>query len=103
MKSFLVILPVVMITAYTIAAYVAWGDYEELHFDVFYGNIFTVGASITLALAILGAVVFRQSVLIELRIANYKLKHGVFQIFTISFFYLNSQFRIHVTRNSNRT
>lgn len=65
MKSFLVILPVVMIATYTIVAYVAWGDYEELQFDVFYGNIFAVGASITLALAILGAVVFRQSVLRE--------------------------------------
>ena len=65
MKAFLVILPVVMITAYTIAAYVAWGDYEELHFDVFYGNIFTVGASIMLALAIIGGIVFRRSVLKE--------------------------------------
>ena len=65
MKALLVLLPAVMITTYTIVAYTAWGDYNEVQFDVIYGNIFAVGASIELAFAILGAVAFRQSVLRE--------------------------------------
>ena len=65
MKSLLVILPIVMVSVYTIVAYAAWGDYEELPFDLFYGNIFVVGSSLILSLAILGAVVFRQSILKE--------------------------------------
>ena len=65
MKMLLVGLPMVMFVVYTLVAYSVWGDYEELSFDLFYGNLFAVGASIELALAILGAVVFRQSILKE--------------------------------------
>ena len=65
MKIFLVVLPIVMVSVYTIVAYAEWGDYEELPFDLFYGNLFTVGSSLILALAVLGAVVFRRSILKE--------------------------------------
>ena len=65
MKTVLVVLPCVMIISYTLFAAAEWGIYEELSFDIFYGNIFAVGSSIVLALSILGAVVFRQSVLKE--------------------------------------
>ena len=65
MKLILVILPILMLVAYTLVASAVWGDYDELSFDIFYGNIFAVGASIELALAILGAIVFRQSILKE--------------------------------------
>ena len=65
MKSLIVIIPVVMITAYTFLAYVEWGDYEELPFDLFYGNLFVIGSSLILAFAILGVTVFRRSVLKE--------------------------------------
>jgi len=65
MKVLLVVLPIVVIATYSIVAYQEWGDYEELPFDLFYGDIFTAGAAVTLAFAILGASVFRQSVLKE--------------------------------------
>jgi hypothetical protein len=65
MKTVLVVLPIVMVFAYTLFAAAEWGIYEELSFDIFYGNIFAVGSSVVLALAILGAVVFRQSILKE--------------------------------------
>ena len=65
MKSVLVIIPIVMVTVSTLVAYETWGDYEELPFDLFYGNIFTVGSSLILSLAIIGAIVFRRSILKE--------------------------------------
>ena len=65
MKILLVAIPVVTIIAYSAFAAAEWGDYEELSFDIFYGNIFAGGASAVLALAILGAIVFRQSILKE--------------------------------------
>ena len=65
MKILLVVLPIVIVVSYTTIAYVEWGDYEELHFDIFYGNIWTAGASIELALALIGASVFRNSILKE--------------------------------------
>ena len=63
MKSLIVIIPVVMVTVYSIVAYVEWGHYDELPFDLIYGNIFAVGSSLILAFAILGATVFRRSLL----------------------------------------
>jgi len=65
MKTVVVVLPIVMVFAYTLFAAAEWGIYEELSFDIFYGNIFAVGSSVVLALAILGVVVFRQSILKE--------------------------------------
>ena len=65
MKALLIGFPIVMGVAYSFVAYGAWGDYDELPFDLVYGNIFAVGASVELALAILGAVVFRHSILKE--------------------------------------
>jgi len=65
MKIVLVVLPIVVVTSYSLTAYEEWGDYEELPFDLFYGDIFAAGISITLAFAILGASVFRQSALKE--------------------------------------
>lgn len=65
MKSLAIGIPIVMGILYTIVAYGAWGNYEEISFDIFYGNIFAVGASVELGLAIIGAIVFRHSVLKE--------------------------------------
>ncbi len=65
MKNLAIILPIAMGAVYTIVAYGAWGDYEEVSFGLIYGNIFAVGASVELGLAILGAVVFRHSILKE--------------------------------------
>ena len=65
MKSVAIVIPILMGVVYTVVAYGAWGNYEEVSFDILYGNIFAVGASVELGLAILGAVVFRKSVLKE--------------------------------------
>ena len=65
MKKLVILLPIVIVAAYTLLAYQEWGIYEELPFDLVYGNIFAVGASIELALAILAASVFRHSILKE--------------------------------------
>ncbi len=65
MKSLVIIFPIVMGLGYSLVAYAEWGDYDELPFDLVYGNIWAVGASIELALAVLGAFVFRRSVLKE--------------------------------------
>ena len=65
MKLVLVVLPTVMLIGYSLIAYAVWGDYDEISFDIIYGNIFAVGATIELALVILGASVFRHSILKE--------------------------------------
>ena len=65
MKLVLIFIPIITLFSYTFVASTVWGDYEELSFDIFYGNIFAVGGSIELALAILGAAVFRRSILRE--------------------------------------
>ena len=65
MKILLVALPIGMLVGYTLVASAVWGDYEELQFDLFYGNIFAVGATVELALVIIGASVFRRSILKE--------------------------------------
>jgi len=62
-KSLLVILPIVLVVVYTIVASDEWGNYDELPFDLFYGNIFVLGGAIQLSLAMLGATVFRKSIL----------------------------------------
>ena len=65
MKSVIVIIPIIAVTAFTMEAYYAWGEYDELLFDLVYSNIFVVGMAVTLAFAVLGATVFRNSVLKE--------------------------------------
>jgi len=63
MKVLLIAVPIVLVAIYTIVAYQEWGNYEELPFDLFYGGIFTVAVGIELGLVILGASVFRKTIL----------------------------------------
>ena len=73
MKVILVIIPILAVSSFSLIAYGAWGEYvdgdeytqDDLVFDIGYTNLFIVGISITLAFAILGASVFRNSVLKE--------------------------------------
>lgn len=65
MKATLVIIPVIAVSTFTIIAYDTWGEYDGLAFDLFYSNLFVVGASLTLAFAIIGASIFRESALKE--------------------------------------
>ena len=62
-KVWLVIVPVIITSVFTFVAYSEWGEYDELLFDLFYGIIFVAGASILLAFAVIGAAIFRQSIL----------------------------------------
>jgi hypothetical protein len=62
-KIWLIVVPSVIVLAYTFLAIDEWGFYEELPFDLFYGLIFVAGAGVLLSWAILGAAVFRHSVL----------------------------------------
>jgi len=64
-KATLVLIPVIAVSTFTIIAYDAWGEYDELIFDLFYSNLFVVGASVTLVFAVVGASVFRYSVFKE--------------------------------------
>jgi len=65
MKAVLVIIPIIAVSTFTMEAYNSWGEYDELLFDLVYSNIFVVGIAVTLAFAVLGASVFRHSVLRE--------------------------------------
>ncbi len=65
MKAVLVGIPIVAVTSFTLIAYDAWGEYDELLFDLVYSNLFVIGISVTLAFAVVGASVFRHSVLKE--------------------------------------
>lgn len=62
-KIWLVATPILIVIIFAYVAISEWGIYEELPFDLFYGMIFVAGASALLAWAILGAAVFRHSVL----------------------------------------
>lgn len=64
-KAIIIIIPVVIGVPFTLIAYDAWGEYDELLFDLGYTNLFITGTSVTLAFAIVGASVFRNSVLKE--------------------------------------
>ena len=64
-KIILIVIPILVTSVYIFSAYVEWGEYEELPFDLFWGSLFALGSSITLAFAIIGARVFRHSVLKE--------------------------------------
>ena len=64
-KLILIAVPLLVTSVYIVAAYTEWGEYEELPFDIFWGSLFALGSSITLAFAIIGVTVFRKSVLKE--------------------------------------
>ena len=64
-KAMLVLIPVFVTSIYITTAYLEWGEYEELPFDLFWGGMFALGSSTTLALAIVGVGVFRHSILKE--------------------------------------
>ena len=63
MKATLVVIPIIAVSIFTITAYDAWGEYDGLLFDLVYSNLFVIGASLMLALVIVGVSVFRDSVL----------------------------------------
>jgi len=65
MKIAIIGIPLLAITQFTLIAYEEWGVYDELAFDLIYSNIFVIGISTTLAFALVGASVFRNSVLKE--------------------------------------
>ena len=62
-KIWLIAVPSAIVILYMTIAYSVWGDYEELPFDLFYGTIFVAGAAVLLAFAVVGAAVFRHSIL----------------------------------------
>ena len=73
MKAVLIVIPIVAVGGFTMIAYDNWGEYvdgdeytqDDLVFDIGYTNLFIVGIAITLAFAVVGASVFRHSVLKE--------------------------------------
>jgi len=72
MKAVVIVIPILAISSFTIIAYDNWGEYvddeytqDDLTFDIVYSNTFIVGISLTVAFAIIGASVFRHSVLKE--------------------------------------
>jgi len=69
-KVIVVVIPVVIGVSFTLIAYEMWTEngesmYEEFYFDLGYSNMFILGTSLTLSFAIIGASVFRHSVLKE--------------------------------------
>ncbi len=65
MKAVVIIIPTVALVSYNLVAYTTWGEYDELAFDMFFSSLYVLGISVTLAFAIIGASVFRHSVLKE--------------------------------------
>ena len=64
-KAVIIVIPIIAVSSFSMIAYDAWGAYDGLMFDLFYSNIFVVGISLTLAFAVVGASVFRHSILKE--------------------------------------
>ncbi len=64
-KVIVATIPIVIGVSFTLIAYDTWGEYDELLFDLAYSNMFILGTSLTLSFAIIGASVFRNSVLKE--------------------------------------
>ena len=64
-KAMLILIPVLVTSIYVMTAMQEWGEYDELGFDIFWGSLFAVGSSTTLAFAILGVSIFRNSALKE--------------------------------------
>ncbi len=63
MKAPIVVIPIIAVFIFTITAYDSWGEYDGLVFDIVYSNLFVIGAAVMLALVVVGASVFRTSVL----------------------------------------
>jgi len=64
-KALVVIIPILTVTVFSLIAYGEWGIYDELFFELFFSDLFVVGGSFSVSLAILGVIVFRHSVLRE--------------------------------------
>ena len=64
-KSIVILTPIIAVSLFTLLAYNTWGVYDDLAFDLLYGNIFVVGISITFGLSVVGIIVFRESILKE--------------------------------------
>ena len=64
-KAMLVLIPVLVTSVYVVTALQEWGEYDELTFDIFWGSLFAVGSSTTLAFTVLGVSIFRNSALKE--------------------------------------
>ncbi len=89
MKATIVVIPIIAVGSFSMVAYMEWGEYDELLFDLVYSNLFIVGISMTLAFAVVGASVFRHSVLKE----TWLLLAAGILLWTISdsvFFYLEA-------------
>ena len=65
LKSILVGMPLAAVLTFSLIAYSEWGVYDELFVELFYTNLFVLGGSLTVALAVIGTLVFRNSVLKE--------------------------------------
>ena len=59
-KVWLPLIPIIFLIVY---GYVSLTEFEEANFDFYYGMIFVAGSSITLSIAILGTIIFRQGVI----------------------------------------
>lgn len=64
-KTILVGVPVSVVVIFSLVAYTEWGVYDELFVELFYTDLFVLGGSLTVALAIIGVIVFRNSILKE--------------------------------------
>ena len=71
MKAVIIVIPILAVSSFSMIAYENWGELDDeytqddLTFDIVYSNTFIVGISLTVAFAIVGASVFRHSVLKE--------------------------------------
>jgi len=68
MKAVVIVIPILAVSSFTLIAYEEWtidGFYDEIWFDLAFTDTFIIGISLTLAFAIIGASVFRHSVLRE--------------------------------------
>ena len=88
-KFVLIGIPILVTSVYLFSAYFEWREYDELPFDLFWGSLFALGSSITLAFAIIGVSVFRHSVLKEVWVL---LVSGIFlgMIADVWYFYLET-------------
>lgn len=64
-KSILVLIPIIVTLAYSVTAFLEWGEYDEVSFDVLWGSIFTAGSALSLTFAVLGMSIFKHSSLRE--------------------------------------
>lgn len=65
LKAIVIGIPILAVSSFTLFAYDAWGIHDDLAFDLAYGSMFVLGISLTFAFAVVGVIVFRDSVLKE--------------------------------------